>query len=69
MGAYGIFLKVASFFPALLAVSTDVSESVSDTPVVIEGGIQLAIQYGWYLILIVAGILLLALVRRRLRKI
>ena len=68
MGAYGIFLKVASFFPALVAVSADVSESVSDTPVAIEGGIQLAIQYGWYLILIVAGILLLALVRRRAKK-
>lgn len=68
MEIYGISLQAAAFVRLFLAASADTSESAPGTSAGIENGILLAIQYGWYLLLIVAGILLLALVKRRAKR-
>lgn len=51
----------------LLSVSESFSESTSAEGVG-ENGFRLAIQYGWYILLIVAGLLLLAFVKRKSKK-
>ena len=51
------------FVNVLLSASDSLSEGTSAGEIG-ENAFRLAIQYGWYILLIVAGLLLLAFVKR-----
>ena len=55
------------FVNVLLSASDSLSEGTSAGEIG-ENAFRLAIQYGWYILLIVAGLLLLAFVKRKSRK-
>lgn len=57
--------SVFPFFSLLTSASDSASEAVSDFG---DGAVRLAIQYGWYFVIIVVGVLLLALVKRKAKK-
>ncbi|MFQ7079543.1 MAG: hypothetical protein ACLRSW_17345 [Christensenellaceae bacterium] len=55
------------FVNVFLSASDSLSEGTSAGEIG-ENAFRLAIQYGWYILLIVAGLLLLAFVKRKSRK-
>lgn len=55
------------FVNVFLSASDSLSEGTSAGEIG-ENAFRLAIQYGWYILLIVAGLLLLAFVKRKFQK-
>ncbi len=69
MGIGNLLSAAAFHFFSLLTSSAESTDSAGGAASEIgEGAVQLAIQYGWYLIVIIAGLLLLAFVRKKSKK-